>query len=218
MITFVAGPVPRYLVALFMMACLSVGQYVFAESAGKKIILESRVDSSAFYEGDYVIGVGDNVMVSVWRNPDLSITVPVRPDGKISTPLVGDIRAAGISPMQLSSALKKRLSKFIRDPQVSVIMTGLNSHEYVSRVRITGAVGGPTSVPHRMGMTVMDLILAAGGLSEFANGNRTVLYRMTAGNQETIKIKADDIWQKGKLDTNYLLRPGDVVSVPESLF
>jgi len=176
-------------------------------------------DSSQFYQGDYLIGVDDVIEVSVWRNPDLSVSVPVRPDGKISTPLVKDIMAAGKSPKELADAVTKQLATYIRDPQVSIIVTGLNSHEYVSRVRVTGAVEAPASVSHRMGMTVLDIILAAGGTSEFASANRTTLYRrMPNGKTKSIRIKLDDILKKGKLDTNILLQPGDVLTVPEGIF
>ena len=194
-----------------------VSQFAAAESpmAGK----QKFFDSSQFYQGDYLIGVDDIIEVSVWRNPDLSVSVPVRPDGKISTPLVKDVMAAGKTPKELAEIVTDQLAKYIRDPQVSIIVTGLNSHEYVSRVRVTGAVNAPASVPHRMGMTVLDIILAAGGVSEFASANRTTLYRRTPdGKTKSIRIKLDDILKKGKLDTNVLLQPGDVLTVPEGIF
>ncbi|MEC8009720.1 MAG: XrtA/PEP-CTERM system exopolysaccharide export protein [Pseudomonadota bacterium] len=194
-----------------------VSQFAAAESpmAGK----QKFFDSSQFYQGDYLIGVDDVIEVSVWRNPDLSVSVPVRPDGKISTPLVKDVMAAGKTPKELADIVTDQLAKYIRDPQVSIIVTGLNSHEYVSRVRVTGAVNAPASVPHRMGMTVLDIILAAGGVSEFASANRTTLYRRTPdGKTKSIRIKLDDILKKGKLDTNVLLQPGDVLTVPEGIF
>jgi len=170
-------------------------------------------------ENEYIIGVADSVQISVWRNQDLSIIVPVRPDGKISTPLVGDVMAAGKTPMALADDIKKRLGVYIRDPQVTVVMTGLNSHEFISRVRVTGAVGSPTTIPHRKGMTVLDLILVAGGPSIYASGNKTKLYRQNKeGSTETLKIKLDDILKKGKLDTNYTILPGDILTVPERLF
>ncbi len=167
---------------------------------------------------DYIIGVDDRIQVSVWRNPDLSITVPVRPDGKISTPLVGDVRAAGITPMQLAEKIKTELSVYIREPHVSIIVVGLSSHEYISRVRVTGAVRSPVSLPHRKGMTLLDLVLAAGGTTEFAAPNKTVLYRTTEQGKKSIKIRLDDVLKRGKIESNYVLQPGDVVTVPEGLF
>lgn len=170
-------------------------------------------------DGTYVIGVDDQVSVSVWRNADLSLTVPVRPDGRISTPLVGDIVAAGKTPMQLATDIQDALSQFIREPHVSVILVGLASHEYLSRVRITGAVRSPNSLPHRKGMTVLDLVLAAGGPNDFAAANRTVLYRVNEeGKAERIKIKLDNLLKKGDVESNILLKPGDIITVPESLF
>ena len=175
--------------------------------------------SSADGEYVYIIGVDDSVQVSVWRNPDLSIVVPVRPDGKISTPLVGDVIAQGKTPMQLAEDIRGKLSVYIRDPQVTIVMTGLNSSEYVSRVRVTGAVGSPITIPHRKGMTVLDLILVSGGPSIYASANKTKLYRpIKGGSIKTLKVRLDDILKKGKLETNYAILPGDILTVPERLF
>ncbi len=209
-----------FLITLFFSFGFSVATLTLASEARQFSPKVPRLfDSSQYYDGDYVIGVGDEVMINVWRNPELSLTVPVRPDGSISTPLVGDIKAAGKTPSELSKMLKDRLQKYVRDPEVSVILTGLNSHEYVSRVRVTGAVRNPVSVPHRMGMTALDLLLDAGGINEFASGNKTVLYRkLPDGTVKSLRIKVEDILKKGRLETNVLLRPGDVLTVPESLF
>ncbi|MEJ2744025.1 MAG: polysaccharide biosynthesis/export family protein [Gammaproteobacteria bacterium] len=170
-------------------------------------------------DNTYVIGVDDKVSVSVWRNADLSLTVPVRPDGRISTPLVGDVVAAGKTPMQLAQDIEVALSEFIREPNVSVIIVGLASYEYLSRVRITGAVRSPVSLPYRKGMTVLDLVLAAGGPNDFASPNRTVLYRTNKkGEPKRIDIKLNHLLKKGDIKANILLKPGDIVTVPESLF
>jgi polysaccharide export outer membrane protein len=114
---------------------------------------------------DYLIGVDDMVQVSVWRNPDLGITAPVRPDGKISVPLVGDVTAGGRTPDEVAKDLQQKLAAYVREPQVTVILTELRSHEYLSRVRVTGAVRQPISIPYRQGMTVLDAVLAAGSPS-----------------------------------------------------
>jgi len=206
----------RIFQALALISCF----LTFSAFAEKPVAQKQKFfDSSQFYQGDYLIGVDDVIEVNVWRNADLSVEVPVRPDGKISTPLVKDLMAAGKTPKELADAVTERLSKYIRDPQVSIIVTGLNSHEYVSRVRVTGAVNQPASVPHRMGMTVLDVVLAAGGTSEFASANRTTLYRlMPDGKTKSIRVKLDDILRKGKLDTNVLLQPGDVLTIPEGIF
>ncbi len=166
----------------------------------------------------YRIGVDDTLQVSVWRNPDLSVAVPVRPDGKISVPLVGDIQAGGLTPEEVAAAIKQKLSFYVRDPNVIVILTGLRSHEYLSRIRITGAVRAPRSLPYRDGMTVLDAVLEAGGPTDFAAPNRTKLYRKEKTGMKVIAVKLDSILNKGDLDTNEELLPGDVVTVPERWF
>ncbi len=166
----------------------------------------------------YKIGVDDIVRVSVWRNPELSVTVPVRPDGKISVPLIGDIQAGGLTPRQVAANVQKKLSRYVRDPRVALILTELRSHEFLSRVRVTGAIKNPTSIPYRQGMTVLDVVLAAGGVSEFAAPNRAKIYRKYNGKTKSLKVRLGDILNKGKLDSNYDLRPGDVITVPERLF
>ena len=168
----------------------------------------------------YKIGVDDIVQVSVWRNPELGITVPVRPDGKISVPLVGDVAAGGRTPGEVAKDIQEKLSQFVREPQVAVILTDLRSHEYLSRVRVTGAVRQPVSVPFRPGMTVLDAVLAAGGLTEFAAPDRSELYRK-AGEGETTtmhQIRLDRILNHGDLTTNYPVAPGDVITIPERAF
>lgn len=166
----------------------------------------------------YRIGPEDMLRVDVWRNPDLSLTAPVRPDGRISVPLIGDVRAGGRTPEQLGDAIEQGLEYYIRDPQVTVIVTELRSHEYLSRVRVTGAVNEPLSTPHQPGMTVLDLVLEAGGTTDFAASNRAKLYRTENGATKVHKIRLDDILLEGDLETNYALRPGDIVAVPERLF
>ncbi len=168
----------------------------------------------------YRIGVDDLVQVSVWRNPELGITVPVRPDGKISVPLVGDVDAGGRTPDEVAKEIEEKLAQFVREPQVAVILTELRSHEYLSRVRVTGAVRQPVSVPYRPGMTVLDAVLAAGGLTEFAAPDRSELYRKTGEGDTTTmhRVRLDRILNHGDLATNYTVAPGDVITVPERTF
>jgi len=168
---------------------------------------------------EYKIGAGDQLSISVWRNADLSVPAVVRPDGKISLPLIGDVQASGITARQLSDNLRDELVNFIRNPQVTVIVDSADSTDYQQRVRITGAVNGPTSLPYRDGMTVLDLVLEAQGLNDFAIANRSKLYRKTATDGlQTYSVRFGDILFKGKLDTNYMLQPGDIVTVPERIF
>ena len=166
----------------------------------------------------YLIGVDDVLQVNVWKNPDLSVTVPVRPDGKISVPLIGDVLAGGKEPMQVAKEVRKSLARYIREPQVAVILTNLQSHEFISRVRITGAVISPASLPFRQGMTVLDAMLQAGGTNDFAAANKARLYRKESDATARYDIYLDDILHSGQLDTNYTLLPGDIITVPERLF
>jgi polysaccharide export outer membrane protein len=168
--------------------------------------------------GAYRIGVDDRLQVSVWRNPELSVTAPVRPDGKISVPIIGDVEAGGRTAAEVAEVIKNRLSAYIRDPSVVVILTELRSHEFLTRVRVTGAVRTPRSMPHRQGMTVLDAVLEAGGVTDFASANRTKLYRSGAGKVEVFDVNLGDILNKGRLESNFPLRPGDVLTIPERYF
>jgi len=167
---------------------------------------------------DYAIGIDDIVQVTVWRNPELGITVPVRPDGRISVPLIGDVMAAGLTPARVAADIQDKLGDFVRDPQVAVILTDLRSHEYLSRVRVTGAVRNPVSIPHRQGMTVLDAVLAAGGVNEFAAPDRSSLYRRNGSQTTSYAIRLDRIINRGELSTNFTVAPGDIITVPERAF
>jgi polysaccharide export outer membrane protein len=174
-----------------------------------------RIDPAAQAIDTYLIGVDDRLQVSVWHQPELSVIVPVRPDGKISVPLAGDVVAGGHKPEDVAAAIKEKLEAYVRDPQVVVILTELRSHEYLSRVRVTGAVRQPLSVPYRQGMTVLDAVLAGGGLTPFAAADRTELYRKNGEATRAYAVHLDDILAKGELSTNYPVQPGDVITVPE---
>ena len=164
---------------------------------------------------EYKIGVGDNLAVNVWRHEDLSVTVPVRPDGKISVPLAGDIDVGDRTPQEVSGAITDKLAKYIRDPFVTVIVTGMNSGEFRNRVRVTGAVQKPVSIPYRQGMTVLDVVLEAGGVNEFASLSRATLFRRDG---TRLSVRLDHILRRGNMATNYPILAGDVVTVPQSAF
>lgn len=172
---------------------------------------------SASSVSDYRIGVDDVVQVSVWRNPELGITVPVRPDGKITSPLVGDVQAGGRTPSEVAKDIQDKLASYVRDPQVAVILTDLRSHEYLSRVRVTGAVKQPISIPYRQGMTVLDAVLAAGGATEFAAPEKSELFRKEGDATRSYPVRLDRIIGRGDLSTNFPVAPGDVITVPERL-
>jgi polysaccharide export outer membrane protein len=180
---------------------------------------QAAVDPVSAFTDEYRIGVDDIVQVSVWRNPELSVTVPVRPDGRISVPLIGDVMAGGRTSQEVAQSIEERLATYVRDPKVAVILTDLRSHEFISRVRVTGAVQQPVSVPYRQGMSVLDAVLAAGGTNEFAAADRTRLYRRSAnGATQTLEVKLGRILKSGDLETNYPVQPGDVITVPERAF
>lgn len=167
---------------------------------------------------EYRIGVGDSIQINVWRNDELSLAVPVRPDGKVSMPLIGDILAANQTATELSQAITKGLSAYVRNPQVTVIVANPSSSDFQRRVRITGAVKAPQSIPYREGMTVLDLVLIAGGPNEFASANGAKLYRRINGEVKVYRIRLDDLMSDGEVETNYDLQPSDIVSVPERAF
>jgi polysaccharide export outer membrane protein len=166
----------------------------------------------------YHIGVDDQLQITVWHNPDLSVSVPVRPDGKITVPLIGDVVAGGKTPEEVAAEVKDKLQAYVRDPQVAVILTELRSHEYLSRVRVTGAVRTPVSLPYRQGMTVLDAVLAAGGTTEFAAPDHTELYRKDGDSTKSYAVQLGNILQQGELTTNYPVQPGDVITVPQRSF
>ncbi|MCY7353504.1 MAG: polysaccharide biosynthesis/export family protein [Lysobacter sp.] len=194
--------------ALLLAACASSGS---TESGPPPADVAAAVDS-------YLIGVDDVVQVSVWRNPELGIVVPVRPDGMISVPLAGEVIAGGRTPADVAKDIQGKLASYVRDPQVSVILTDLRSHEYLSRVRVTGAVQQPISIPYRQGMTVLDAVLAAGGVTVFAAADRSDLHRKTAQGTRTYAVRLDRILERGDLETNFGVAPGDVITVPERTF
>lgn len=165
---------------------------------------------------DYLIGPGDTLQVFVWRNPELTSTVPVRPDGKISTALVEDMVAVGKTPSQLARDVEKVLGEYVRSPQVNIIVTQPMSA--FSQVRVIGQVAKPQALPFREGMTVLDAVLAVGGLGQYAAGNRAKIVRLENGKQREIKLKVDDLVNKGAMKSNLPLKPGDVLVVPQSFF
>lgn len=196
------------LVTLFIVGCSTKREYPPIEPYAP----------STSGQSTYVIGVGDMLSISVWRNQDLSVQVPVRPDGKVSVPLVGDIQAAGLSAEQLAQKLTSELSNYVRTPQVTVIVENAVSSEFLHRVRITGAVNSPMSVPYRDGMTVMDIVLLAGGLTPLADANGAKLYRNTSEGTKAYPVYLEDILDKGDLRSNYAISPSDTITVPESRF
>ncbi len=164
----------------------------------------------------YIIGPGDVLQVFVWRNPELSQSIPVRPDGKISTPLVENMTAVGKTPTQLSRDMEAVLGEYVRSPKVNIIVTQPVSS--FSQVKVVGQVGHQQSVAYREGMTVLDVVLQAGGLGPFAAGNRAKVVRTEKGVQKELRVKLADLLNKGDMKQNIPVRPGDVLVVPQAMF
>jgi polysaccharide export outer membrane protein len=166
---------------------------------------------------DYVIGPGDNLSVFVYRSPELSMSVPVRPDGRISLPLVADIAAAGRTPVDLARDIEERLKEYIREPNVTVMVTGFVGP--TSRlVRIVGEAAQPRSIPFREGMTVLDALIESGGLTRFAAGNRARLIRREGETQQVITLRLTDLLRDGDFTQDIPMRPGDTVVIPQGWF
>ena len=164
----------------------------------------------------YIIGPGDMINIFVWRNPELSLNVPVRPDGKISTPLVEDMVAVGKTPTQLARDIEKVLAEYVRTPQVNVIIS--NAISTFSQIKVIGQVKSPQALPFRDGLRVIDVVLAVGGLTEYASANRAKLVRQVNGRPTEITVKLGNLMNKGDMRQNLELRPGDVLVVPQSVF
>jgi len=167
-------------------------------------------------DNSYILGPGDTLQVFVWRNPELTSTVPIRPDGKISTPLVEDMVAVGKTPSMLARDIEKVLGEYIRSPQVNIIVSSPVST--YSQVKIIGQVAKPQAIAYREGMTVLDAVLSVGGIAQFAAGNRAKIIRTVNGKTTEIKVKLADLVNDGDMKQNVALLPGDVLVVPESMF
>lgn len=204
----------KFLARAALCAALLVGPATLAQTAAPDASAPPAPAAAAGPE--YIIGPGDTLQIFVWRSPELSVSVPVRPDGKVSTPLVEDMVAVGKTPSQLARDMEKVLAEYIRSPQVNVIVTQPVST--FSQVKIIGQVAKPQALPFREGITALDAVLAVGGLAPFAAGNRAKIVRTENGKTREIKVKLDDLVNKGDMRQNLALRAGDVLVVPESRF
>ena len=166
---------------------------------------------------DYLIGPGDSVNINVWRNPEVSQSVPVRPDGKITTPLVEDLQASGKTATELARDIEKVLGKYIQQPVVTVIVTGFVG-PYTEQIRVIGQAAKPQALPYRKDMSLIDVIIAVGGVTEFASGNKATIVRMVDGKQQTYGVRINDLIKQGDISANTPMRPGDVLIIPESFF
>lgn len=166
---------------------------------------------------EYIIGPGDSLQVFVWRSAELTVTVPVRPDGRFSMPLLQDIQAAGKSPSQVAEDIKKGLADFVRDPMVTVIVQSVTAAG-VGKVSVIGEATAPKSIPYRAGLTLLDAMIEAGGLTQFANGNDARLVRVVNGKPKEFRVRVADLMKDGDTTANIELAPGDVIRIPERWF
>lgn len=177
----------------------------------------ATADQSQVAAPDYLVGPGDSVNIIVWRNPEVSMSVPVRPDGKITTPLVEDLPASGKTPTQLARDIEKALAKFIQQPVVTVIVTGFVG-TYGEQIRVIGQAARPQALPYRSDMSLMDVLIAVGGVTEFASGNSASIIRNVDGKQQKLPVRLNDLIKQGDISANVNMRPGDVLVIPESFF
>lgn len=197
------GPVTSFLLAAALSAC-SINRYPPAPA------------SAATPDYRYLIGPLDTINIIVWRNPELSMSVPVRPDGKISTPLVEDLPAIGRNPTDLARDIEKALSKYARDPVVTVVVSGFQGVSS-EQIRIIGEAARPQAIPYRQNMTLLDVIIQVGGLTDFADGNAAVLVRGKDGGKP-YGVRLKDLVRRGDISANVDVRPGDILIIPQSWF
>ena len=165
---------------------------------------------------NYIVGPGDALNIIVWRNPELSLTVPVRPDGKVATPLVDELVAQGKTPIQIARDVELALAKFVRDPIVTVIVTGFIG-PYSEQIRVVGEATKPQFLPYKQKMTLLDVMIAVGGLTDFADGNSASILRASEGDKQyTVRIK--DLIKRGDMSANVEMKPGDILIIPQGWF
>ena len=201
--------------ALVGAAMMALGALSGCGTTGSAPVLPESAQPSA--ETDYIIAPGAVLNVFVWQHPDLSTTVPVRPDGKISTPLVEDMIAAGKTPTTLARDMETVLARYIRQPTVNIIVQTA-APSFQQQVRVVGQAANPQALPYSDGMMLLDVMIQVGGLGEFAAGNRAKLVRRTAAGPVEINVRLDDLLNAGDMRQNVVVQPGDVIIIPEARF
>lgn len=195
-------------------ALLLLGALVACSSFGVKHPAAPLTASVDDYS--YVVGAGDSINIIVWRNPELSMSVPVRPDGKISTPLIDELMAQGKNSIQVAREVEKQLSKYVRDPVVTVIVTGFVG-PYSEQIRVVGEAARPQFLPYKQKMTLLDVMIAVGGLTDFAAGNDATILRSAESNKQ-YSVRLKDLIKRGDVSANVEMRPGDILIIPQSFF
>ena len=192
------------LLPVFTVACASSSAYPPAPTA------------AATPDYNYIVGPGDSLNIIVWRNPELSMSVPVRPDGKVTTPLVDELVAQGKTPTQIARDVEKELAKYVRDPIVTIIVTGFVG-PYSEQIRVVGEATKPQFLPYKQKMTLLDVMIAVGGLTDFADGNAALIVRAAEGDKRyTVRIK--DLVKRGDITANVEMKPGDILIIPQGWF
>ena len=171
----------------------------------------------ALVSPNYIIGAGDNVDIFVWRNDELSASVTVRPDGKITTPLIEDVTASGKTPTQLARDMEKELEVYVKNPVVTVMVNGFVG-PYSEQIRVVGQATNPQALPYRDQMSLLDLMIAVGGMTDFADGNRSKVVRVVDGNWQEFGVRIDDLINGADISANVYMLPGDILIIPESWF
>ena len=199
--------------AMLMVACA----LVLAACSQGEVLPSAPLVTETAAAPVYQIGPGDTLRIFVWGNPGLSDTVPVRPDGRISIPLLEDLVVSGKSPTDLGREIESKLSAFVQDPLVTVIVTEFVG-PFSQQVRVVGEAVEPQAIPYRANMSVLDVMIEVGGLTDFAAGNRATVIRSEEGEQRQFEIRLDDLVKDGDITANVAMQPGDVLIIPESFF
>lgn len=208
----------KYLSALFLTAALVALTGCVSEPNLPPQSNNMATTGPSVLVASYKMAVGDQLQINVWKNPELSLVEPIRPDGKISMPLIGDVLAVGLTPEELAAKIEARLANYVKAPNVTIILTNLQGHAFLSRIRVTGSVTSNISMQYFQGMTVLDAVLEAGSVDLYADANSTKLHRRTKKGAVSYDIRLKDIMEEGDMRTNIMLLPGDIITVPESTF
>ncbi len=201
-------------VTLRSVGLLATGVMLAACSSTPDFPPAPRTAATADYR--YIIGAGDSVTVFVWRNPEVTTTVPVRPDGRIAAPLIDEIMAQGKTPKELAREVEKELSKYIVDPQVTILVGGFVG-PYSEQIRVVGEAARPQFLSYKQNMTLLDVMIAVGGLTDFADGNKATILRTSEGNKQ-YSVRLRDLLKRGDVSANVDVKPGDILIIPESWF
>jgi polysaccharide export outer membrane protein len=196
-----------------LLSVLLISLLIGCSSSGSRLLPETSVQNTS----DYLIGPGDQLQIFVWRNPDLSTSVTVRPDGRISSPLIDDLDVSNLQPVIVAKLIEDRLSTFIRTPRVSVMVSGFNS-TVEQQIRVIGNATNPMTLPYRSGMTLLDVMIAVQGLSDFADGDNSKLIRKENGEIQQYIVELDSLVRGGDISKNRAVLPGDTIIIPDGWF